>query len=152
MRLFPNRKSTPQQKWGLWRWYDIILDDELYLRRLNIIKTPWFGVKLHWILKEDPDRHLHTHPWCFVSLVLRGGYEELESQNPQREAGKLKTINWFNFKNLVTAHRIITVKPKTLTLIISGPRLQSWGFYHHKTFQYADWRDYERLDLSHQWD
>ena len=81
MRLFANRVGTPASKWAFWRWYDIVLEGEPYLTRLNLIKTPWFSVKLHWILRPDPDRDLHCHPWRFVSFVLRGGYEEYESKD-----------------------------------------------------------------------
>ncbi len=152
MRLFPNRVGKPSNRWAFWRWYDIILEDELYLSRLNLIKTPWFSIKLHWIHRPDGDRHIHTHPWYFVSFVLRGGYKELESKNPEREDGKLRIVNWFNYKNLITAHRIIEIKPNTLTLILSGPKLQSWGFYNCDTLEYADWHDYERLNLAKKWD
>ena len=154
MRIFGNRISQPSPRWTLWRWYDIVLDGDLYLTRLNIIQTPWFSVKLHWIHLPDPDRHLHNHPWPFVSFVLRGGYEELESKDPQCQPGIPRKINWFNYKNIITAHRITKVKPKTLTLIFSGPRHSNkeWGFYHDQTFEYANWRDYERLNLSEKWD
>lgn len=154
MRLFPNRISKESRQWKIWRWYDIVLDGKLYLSRLNLITTPWFSVKLHWIHRPDPDRHMHSHPWSFVSFVLRGGYEEYESKHPDRLPGRLREIRWFNYKNTITAHRISKVKPHTLTLILSGPkdRQKSWGFYHDQTFEYVNWCDYERLNLSEKWD
>ena len=144
MRLFPNRISKPSPRWALWRWYDIVLDDTLYLSRLNIIQTPWFSVKLHWIHRPDPDRDLHDHPWGFLAFVLRGGYEELESKNPTTEVGKLRVINWFNYKNTKTAHRICYAKPGTLTLILSGVRsnTKEWGFYDASTYEFTHWKDY----------
>lgn len=143
MRLFGNRISKPSPKWGLWRWYDIILDGDLYLTRLNLVQTPWFSIKLHWIHRPDPDRDLHDHPWPFVSFVLRGGYEEYESKDPANEPGKPRMINWFNYKNTKTAHRISTAKPGTLTLIFAGRRSKEWGFYDENTREFTHWREYE---------
>lgn len=143
MRLFPNRISKPSPRWGLWRWYDIILDDKLYLTRLNIIQTPWFSIKLHWIHRPDPDRDLHDHPWPFVAFVLRGGYEEYESLNPTIHGGRLRIIQWFNYKDTRTAHRISKVKSNTLTLIFTGPRSKDWGFFDEKTYQFTPWKEYE---------
>lgn len=145
MRIFGNRISKPSPRWGFWRWYDIVLDGELYLTRLNIVQTPWFSIKLHWILRPDPDRDLHDHPWSFVSFVLRGGYEEYESKNPATEPGKLKTIMWFNYKNTKTAHRISDAAPDTLTLVFAGRRSKTkeWGFFDEKTLEYTDWQAYE---------
>jgi hypothetical protein len=150
MRLFPNRISKPSSRWAFWRWYDIVLDDELYLSRLNIIKTPWFSIKLHWIHRPDPDRDLHDHPWWFVSLVLSGGYEEYESKDPTSQPGKLKNINWFNYKNKTTAHRISKIKPNTITLILAGrkDREKDWGFYDETTLEFTHWRTYEEQKAS----
>ncbi len=143
MRLFGNRKSKPSPRWGFWQWYDIILDDELYLTRLNIFQTPWFSVKLHWIHRPDPDRDLHDHPWPFVSFVLRGRYEEYESKDPKNKPGKWRAINWFNYKNTKTAHRISYARDGTMTLIFAGPRSKSWGFFNEETREYINWKDYE---------
>ncbi len=150
MRIFGNRISPPSPRWALWRWYDIVLDGDLYLTRLNIIQTPWFSIKLHWILRPDPDRDLHCHPWSFVSFILRGGYEELESKDPKKQSGILRKINWFNYKNIITAHRISYTKPNTLTLIFSGPRShkKEWGFYNVNTFKFTHWKEYEEAKRS----
>lgn len=145
MRLFGNRISKPSPRWGLWRWYDIVLNDVLYLTRLNIIQTPCFSVKLHWIHRPDPDRDIHDHPWPFMAFVLRGGYVEYASTNPHTCSGRRRVINWFNHKNIYTAHRISYVKPNTLTLIFTGPRstIKEWGFFDKDTFEYTPWQEYE---------
>lgn len=145
MRLFSNRVGKPAEKWAFWRWYDIILEGELYLSRLNLLKTPWFSVKLHWIHRPDPDRDLHDHPWWFASLVLSGGYEEYESRDPANQPGQARDINWFNYKNKTTAHRISKVKPNTITLILAGPkdREKDWGFYDADTLKFIHWKEYE---------
>lgn len=144
MRLFPHRTGDPGKKWALWRWYDIVLDGELYLRRLNLLKTPWFSIKLHWILRPDPDRDLHDHPWVFLAFVLSGGYTEYVSKEPRRFRGKARRVDFWNFKNKKTAHRIASVEPNTVTLVISGPkdRKKEWGFYDAENLKFTHWRDY----------
>jgi hypothetical protein len=150
MRLFGNRISKPSPRWALWRWFDIVLDGDLYLTRLNIVQTPWFSVKLHWIHRPDPDRDLHDHPWPFAAFVLRGGYEEYASKKPAKDpVGDRRTISWFNSKGTTSGHRISKVKPGTLTLIFSGPRKRkSWGFYVMPAWgsvKYMDWKEYEEV-------
>ncbi len=160
MRLFPLRveKELDKDKWGLWRWYDIVIGGELYLSRLTLFKCPWFSVKLHWIHKADPDRDMHCHPWPFASLVLRGWYKELECKDPTVRAFcieasepveadhiapvKERLIRWFNRKDTLAAHRITEVSSRLLTLVVTGPKSKSWGFYNDKTFKFTDWEIY----------
>lgn len=164
MRLFKNRteKELDKGDWGLWRWFDIVINGELYLTRLTLFKTPWFSVKLHWIHKADPDRDLHDHPWSFTSFVLRGWYKEMVCQKPGYRGGWIgrcvdveqlmeanhrfpveeRLVRWFNHKDTMAAHRITEVSPKLLTLVVTGPKTKSWGFYDEDTFNYTDWQTY----------
>ena len=169
MRLFKNRveteKGLDKGNWSLWRWYDIIINGDLYLTRLTLFKTPWFSVKVHWIHKPDPDRDLHDHPWPFASFILRGWYKELECRRPdmrgiwmrfaQGPACKEVTevadrrypvverlVRWFNTKDTRAAHRITSASPKLVTLVFTGPKTKEWGFYDEETFKYTDWEPY----------
>lgn len=148
MRLFPNRKYQPvggDPNWGLWRWHDIIPtgETEVYLRRLYLVQTPWFGVKLHWIHRPDTDRHLHDHPWWFVSFVLWGGYEEIVPYAGDYKGKDIeyRDISWFNFKRATDSHRIVCLhESPTLTLVINGPKTRTWGFHTENGF--VPWRQY----------
>lgn len=143
-KILPNRaiKSGDPNPWQLWRWMDIegpsvetAQHTELYLRRLYAVRTPWFGVMLHWIVREDWDRDaLHNHPWRFFRFILRGGYTEqvayafdkttltsIENHSHRRFSAGLYPKNAY--------HRISSVKPNTLTLVINGPKRYSWGFF-----------------------
>lgn len=46
-----------------------------YMKRL-LLKTPWFTLRFHRILRSDEGRDFHDHPWEFSSLILSGGYVE----------------------------------------------------------------------------
>lgn len=151
MRLFAHRvadnSTAEHSKWVIWRWFDIIPNGqkEIYLSRLNLLSTPWFGIKIHWIHKPDNDRALHDHPWSFASFVLRGGYEEvipvvLYQDARWWESTKLRRINWFNFKSSWQAHRITSVKKNTVTLVLNGPKTRTWGFCTAKGW--IEWFNY----------
>ena len=147
MALLSSRKYKTGTKWCFWRW---TFTDAEYITRLHLLKTPWFAICLHWINKPDPEPHLHDHPVSFWSFILRGGYVEVRQQvyvgYGQRDEvrSKYKTRKWFN---RITAssgdrHRIIEVKPKTLTLCLMGPKKREWGFHTEDGWVY--WRDYNK--------
>jgi hypothetical protein len=148
MRLFAKRTDSPTSRWGILRWTDIIINGDLYLSRLNLLKTPWFSVKLHWIILPDPDRDLHDHPWPFVSFVLSGGYKEIEAKDPANGPIVERVINWFNYKNTITSHRITVVQPNTITLIVTGPKIKGWGFYDKDSKEFKTEEEYEKVHHS----
>jgi hypothetical protein len=107
----------------------------LYLWRLRIVQTPWFGVYLHRIYQADDDRALHDHPWPFVSFVLRGWYREVVPDHVCGVDGfgcretRERTIRWFNAKHSWSLHRISHVSRSPIwTLVFVGKRLREWGF------------------------
>lgn len=142
-KILPSRRlpAGDPQPWQLWRWMDItgptVYDgvDELYLRRLYLLRTPWFGVMLHWIVREDFDRDaLHNHPWAFFRFIVRGGYTEQvayafdHSTLTATEDVKHRWLTMGMFPKHAY-HRISSVKPNTLTLVINGPKNRDWGFF-----------------------
>jgi hypothetical protein len=131
------RKYKSGSRWALWRWTEV---DSEYIRRLHLIKTPWFAICLHWILKPDPEPYLHDHPVSFLSLILRGGYVELRANHG---AARLRERNWVNYIHACPddQHRIVHVKPNTLTLCFMGPKTREWGF-HRTSEGWVNWKMY----------
>ncbi len=149
--------------WQLWRWMDIYgptahaarVHEELYLRRLYVLRTPWFGVMLHWIKREDWDRDaLHNHPWTFYRLILSGGYVEEVAYPIMNAKGEVHPMQHLNTSKMVTHrwlraskfptgayHRITSVKPRTVSFVINGPKKKSWGFFVPGTGK-VGWKDY----------
>lgn len=157
MRLFPKRTidSGDPQMWQFWRWMDINgpsghdngQHEELYLRRLYVLRTPWFGVMLHWIKREDWDRDAqHNHPWTFYRLILRGGYTETlswaysdtEISTPIEVSHRAASFGKFPDQ---AYHRIVSVKPHTVTLVLNGPKTRNWGFFVPGT-GFVPWAQY----------
>lgn len=67
--------------------------------------------------------------------MVRGWYEE---QTPE---GYFKR-KWFNFKKATDCHRIVSTAEKTITLVLCGPVVRSWGF--HAPGGWIPWREYEK--------
>ncbi len=124
------RKYKTGTTWCFWRWTQV---DSEYIRRLHLIKTPWFAICLHWLLKPDPEPYLHDHPVMFLSLILRGGYTE------RRPAGLVRH-RWWNFIRATDRHTITRVAPRTLTLALMGPKTREWGFCTPRGW--VHWYDY----------
>lgn len=130
-------------RWAFMRRFTIYKNDAIYLDRLRLVQTPWFGVYLHRIEQPDLDRDPHDHPWPFASLVLRGGYREMFHPRPrianhgvEREWGRWS----LHTMGIETAHRIRSVEPRTVTLVFVGRLVRKWGFWTEQGF--APWKEY----------
>jgi hypothetical protein len=120
-------------KFAFMQWFDIaskVNPDKVYLRRLRVVQTPWFGVYLHWIYETDTDRYPHDHPWKFWSFILRGTYSEdvFYSLNgdPDRRTWKRWSIHDMPMN---MAHRITSISDGLLTLVFVGRRRGTWYFW-----------------------
>jgi hypothetical protein len=138
-------KGKQSPSWAFWnRFYIPCPNGEQYLARLRVFDTPWFGVYLHDIFEPDADRDPHNHPWPFISIVLRGSYEEQVHPEPNGRR------SWFVKKHhrrfsahrmgTVSAHRITYAAPRLKTLIIRGKRTGGWGFFTQGG--YVPWQEY----------
>lgn len=107
--------------------------------------------RLHHICTPDLDREFHNHPWSFVSIVLRGGYVERRPHydEPRWQLGANEEQSYtvtrlagdVAFRSYRDRHRIVHVLPDTWTLVIMGPKRQTWGFFTQSGF--VGWRDFE---------
>jgi hypothetical protein len=141
-------------RWALFSIFDIpsqALPGFVYLRRLRIVQTPWFGNYLHWIFTPDLDQDPHDHPWPFWTIVLRGGYDECRWKirpccvQGSLEHAEFSIHRWKRFSihkvDMDEAHQIFSIKPNTTTLVFVGRRRREWGFYTPDGF--VDWRKYK---------
>ncbi|MGH9931715.1 MAG: hypothetical protein ACREA9_21135 [Pyrinomonadaceae bacterium] len=116
---------------------------------------PW-SVRVHHILREDRERHIHDHPWNARTIILRGFYveyrenAEFESMTPSnpsnpefevklRQAGDTATLGHNRY------HCIRQVSDGGVyTLFISGPWQGVWGFLVNGVK--IPWRTYLRME------
>lgn len=149
------------QLWSVLEVFDIpsrVNPERVYLKRLRILQTPYFGVYLHHINEPDTDRDPHDHPWPMWSFILRGGYREHVWMRPQDILGanaalqtllyRSHTWNRFSLHYMPCgyAHLIKFLAPDTVTLVVVGRRSREWGFWTPEGF--VEWKVYERFEDS----
>lgn len=130
-----------KRRWGLNSRFIIGQQNNPMLKRWRLLQTPLFGLYIHFIYREDFDQVPHDHPWRFWSFVIRGGYTESlwpDARVPHAVQNTIKRGRLRYFP-LGAAHRITFVKPKTITLVLVGPKCRTWGFWDGQRF--TDYRD-----------
>lgn len=126
------------QRWGANTTMTLTnYDGDVYLFRRRLIQTPIFAIYLHDIQQgDDIVDYCHSHPFGFLSLVLRGGYTE---KRESTDGGSL--LLWTEIRTLSRGrfnlyprghgkvHTIIHAEQGTKTLVFAGPRKNSWGWF-----------------------
>jgi hypothetical protein len=119
-------------------WYRVRKDGKLFISRFRWIQTPWFAIYTTRIHGADTDRDPHDHSRPFVSLILTGGYDERVvtgsdafTRSHGRGSVHLMPLRW--------AHQITSVRGPLRTLVICGPRAETWSFWTENGK--VDWRD-----------
>ena len=108
----------------------IEIDGEPYLQRYHVYNDEdgtqhW----LHRFLRNDSERHLHSHPWSATSMILCGGYTAQESDYSGHKVFRNYYAGGINEINENTLHRISSVQPDTWTsMTVYAGRLPQWYF------------------------
>jgi hypothetical protein len=125
---------------------DIVIDDELYLRRFFLTPRSWkTRVFLHHIRKSDAGIFLHDHPWDFTSYVLWGSYVELlktavVSPYELTEAGGGRRRHRWLSRHRYKAEdaHLVNAKKQVVTLCFVKQARRVWGFFPPEGWE--DWR------------
>jgi len=112
-----------------------------YMTRFRIVTTPLFSVMIHGIRLPDDARNLHNHPWAFLTVILRGGYEQqivptldaaiadarrgLASPTSVKRAG---SVGYMNRNKYHSIDSLLRGDQPTWSLVFAGRRKGSWGF------------------------
>jgi hypothetical protein len=113
-----------------------------------IPRNVWFNVYLHKFLRDDDDRALHDHPWWFVSLILKGKYDEITLDEPPfRKEGVRRYPLSIAFRKATHRHRVVLDKKISYaddvrreiampcwTIVVTGRKSRKWGFWCPKGF------------------
>lgn len=159
----------PPQR-GLFKKEVIGADDCPLMHRWTLPLTLGGRVKvlLHHFLPNADDRDVHDHPRPFVTLVLKGGYDNLVPcprcrRRQERDGINLGCAHCFHENGLVVgdhmtqgtvrfraarhAHRTRVGPNGAWTLVLMGPLQRPWGFWRGR--HWWGWREYEeRFGLS----
>jgi hypothetical protein len=129
--------------WSVLSGYDIGADDDPYLDRLCILRTPLVSLYLHHIHRADSDPDPHDHPWAFASVVLCGAYREViwpDKMQWRRTVSRSRPRFSIARVGRETCHKITSVEGEVWTLVLTGPNHGSWGFWVRGRL--VPWRQY----------
>jgi hypothetical protein len=137
-----------QQLWQRSFWDRVFRKEEInghgacptYLYRWTLLRLGPIAVYLHHFVGDDWSRDFHDHPKRFITIGLWGRYRE---ETPALWPFKGKGIHdyrapWIRTFPAEHQHRIIA--RNCWTLVIVGPKVREWGFWHRGSF--IPWRQY----------
>lgn len=133
-------KEYSSPRWAFMRRRLIGQPGDIYLDRVYVVQTPWFGIMFHRIYRPDNQRDLHDHPWNFFSLILLGHYVEDTPDGPFLR-------HLWNFKRAEDRHSIRWCSRSPVwTLVFTGPKRRTWGFWVDNGTRWVKWTDYEKVE------
>jgi hypothetical protein len=95
------------------------------LRRWKLAFGSFFSIRLHHWVSGDPEAYQHAHPWNFLTLVVRGGYDDVGEGRPpdyvRAPAVRYRSRDW--------RHSVINCRPGTWTIVITGRIIDEWRFW-----------------------
>lgn len=160
--LLGRESSASHRRWAFWpyRQFDLVraTDGATYLTRWWIFACPWGGIALHRMTASDARPTLHDHPFSFVSVVLRGGYDEdrLDPRTMKVAPHVVRRVNLVRAG--IDAHSIRhLLRVPTWTLLLVGRHLRTWGFWEPTEYLNADlppramwtWTAHDAFDSGH---
>lgn len=101
--------------------------------------------RVHRIRRSDHDRHLHDHPWHFVSVILEGGYTETIEFAPGVIVRQRLRPGDVVFRHAQHRHRLeIDPAVECWTLVFTSHNCRDWGFWTENGF--VPWTQYDLLE------
>lgn len=120
--------------------------DSPYLMRWYVIpRNRWMNVYFHLFLRSDDDRAHHDHPWCSMSILLKGCYlEHMQGQ----EAPAFRPEGHVGVRSATALHRVELFDKPVWTLFLTGPKTREWGFQCSRGWRH--WKTFTDPDNPHQ--
>lgn len=89
-----------------------------------------FSIRVHHWLRSDDKRHMHNHPWNFVTIVLKGSYTDVSkaARPDYPDIRETLTAGCIKFRRATHAHYVDVPASGAWTLLITGRKKQNWGF------------------------
>lgn len=109
------------------------------LARKTLVEAKRFKVLWHVFLPDASDHDCHDHPRPFITIALRGGYDDVQPD------GTVDRVRAPAVRYRPASHAHITrVGPLgCTTLCLMGPVRREWGFWREG--RWWEWRSYERM-------
>lgn len=129
----PENDGTGKSQGYKIKWAQEIGPSECPMMRRWVFEVPWFSIRLHNFLRSDDMRHLHDHPWWFVTLILRGSYYDITEIDGERYASDRLKPGSIRFRPANHAHAVST--KGCWSIVVTGPINRRWGFWDRGIFR-----------------
>jgi hypothetical protein len=104
--------------------------NELIFRRWGI-QTKYIKFYIHKLYQSDKDLHPHSHPWNYITFILKGSYaEQYTTLKNNNLINKIKFLNRFNinYHKREDYHKITLLEKPTTTFLIAIGKNKDWGY------------------------
>jgi hypothetical protein len=113
------------------------LDCPLMFRR-TLLAGRLGKLLVHRFVPGASDKDPHDHPRGFVTVVVRGGYDDV---NPAGTVERLRAPA-IRYRPATHCHVTNVHADGALTVVVMGPLVRAWGFV--RDGHWWPWPDYER--------
>lgn len=120
---------------------------DLHFERFALFETTYASLYLHTIYRADQDPNLHSHPWNFVTVVLRGAYWARGEKDL-----KLKSPGSWSYMSREGFHKIDEIVDGPVrTLFFAYGKRQPWYYLMDDGSQMSppDYRERRRPKAKH---
>lgn len=116
-----------------------------YLTRWELFTCKYFAIYIHRFERSDDRSSLHDHPWNFITIPFRYGYNDCTYNGAvdmhgeptfSKQLMKPFTIHYRPAKHIhfVELLHLDSVELKAWTLVIRFKYIRYWGFWHKGLF------------------
>lgn len=115
-------------------WGEVIGDENCPFLKRWVLRGSLCSIRVHHFYPDHVEDVAHSHPWCFLTLVLRGGYvdtschQDIERSYDHMHVGSLR----FRMRN--HTHKTKTGPDGAWTIVLTGPVTEHWGFWEKGIF------------------
>lgn len=108
----------------------------------RIVRSGLKGM-VHHFLPESRDRDPHDHPRPFVTVVLRGWYDDVSRQDDSTNITRRMRAGMVRYRSPMHTHTTYAGPCGAWTFVVMGPLRRPWGFWREG--RWWPWRRYEEL-------
>lgn len=87
-----------------------------------------FALRIHIWKRSDDKRYMHSHPWWFITFVLKGSYTDVYDAQGQVKRDRLSRFS-IRFRPASHRHYVDVPKSGCITILLTGRPIQKWGFW-----------------------
>lgn len=110
-----------------------------YAHQYILFECKYLGSLLYYNLQTEQQDRYHSHAFNSLNIVLSGGYNELVLDTDTGYAQMRSRKPGIFYQTRDCIHRLMTAKPGTRIITITGPWDKFWFEYHETKFRIMTW-------------